>query len=70
MKTLPDTHVREVSCCPSPFISAYQENLQYENITRHACTGGIVLPVSSHHLADTAHPVTGPAFPDFLIDIE
>ena len=52
------------------FISAYQENLQYENITRHACTGGIVLPVSSHHLADTAHPVTGPAFPDFLIDIE
>ncbi len=31
---------------------------------------GIVLPVSSHHLADTAHPVTGPAFPDFLIDIE
>ncbi|CDP76762.1 Putative uncharacterized protein [Escherichia coli D6-117.29] len=29
-----------------------------------------MLPVSSHHLADTAHPVTGPAFPDFLIDIE
>ncbi|EHX91874.1 hypothetical protein ECDEC14C_1057 [Escherichia coli DEC14C] len=46
--------------CPI-FISAYQENLQYENITRHACTGGIVLPVSRHHLADTAHPVTGPA---------
>ncbi|OUK88510.1 antitoxin [Escherichia coli] len=43
------------------FISAYQENLHYENITRHACTGGIVLPVSRHHLADTAHPVTGPA---------
>ena len=22
---------------------------------------GIVLPVSRHHLSDTAHPVTGPA---------
>ena len=40
-----------------PFlISAYQENLQYENITRHTRTGGIALPVSRHNLADTAHP--------------
>ncbi len=30
----------------SIFISAYQENLQYENITRYTRTGGIELPVS------------------------
>lgn len=30
----------------SIFISAYQENLQYENITRYTRTGGIALPVS------------------------
>ncbi len=29
--------------------------------TRHACTGVIALPVSRHHLADTAHPTAGPA---------
>ncbi len=28
---------------------------------RHTRTGGIALPVSRHHLADTAHPTAGPA---------
>lgn len=33
----------------------------FTTVTRHTRTGGIALPVSRHHLADTAVPVAGPA---------
>ncbi len=78
MKTLPDTHVREASRCPSP-VTIWQTLLsrllgQHYGLTlndtpfadervieQHIEAGSIVLPVSSHHLADTAHPTAGPA---------